>query len=405
MELAIVTSGYLPIPAAKGGAVENLIENFMKVNEEKQKVNLTVFSILDKNAVDLAKKYKKTNIKFIKPNSIAKILDKIIYFLAKNILKKERTQSYRYIFQRLDFLNKVSKDLKHNNYQKILLENHPTLFYCLKWRKNFEKYEGRYYYHIHNEIVNDFNQKELIKNSKKNICVSEFVSKQVQRFLDISAENFVVLRNGIDEKVFIDTITEERKENLKKELGIKEGEIVLLFTGRFTKEKGIDKILLALDFVKEKNFKLVIAGGFFYNTKTKNIFQKDLEEQIAKQKDKVINLGFIPYDKIYELYQIADISIQPSMSNDSAPLTIIESSMCGLPIITTNSGGIPEYTNEKSAIILDRNDKLVEKMAQSIEKLIKNEQLRLDMGKEARRLAKALTIENYYENFFKYLSM
>ncbi len=32
MKFAVITSGFLPVPATKGGAVENLIENFLKMN-------------------------------------------------------------------------------------------------------------------------------------------------------------------------------------------------------------------------------------------------------------------------------------------------------------------------------------------------------------------------------------
>ena len=32
MSLAVITSGFLPVPASKGGAVESLLENFIKKN-------------------------------------------------------------------------------------------------------------------------------------------------------------------------------------------------------------------------------------------------------------------------------------------------------------------------------------------------------------------------------------
>ena len=77
--------------------------------------------------------------------------------------------SYRYIVQRLFFLNKVSKILKKENYDKIIIENHTSLFLSLKWKKNYKKYESKYYYHLHNEILNDYrlygNNKKVKKNN------------------------------------------------------------------------------------------------------------------------------------------------------------------------------------------------------------------------------------------------
>ena len=132
MNLAVITSGFLPVPAVKGGAVENLIVNLIDENEINKNIKFTIFSIFDQQAQVESKKYKNTEFIFIKTNGVIKILDKLIFFLAKNILRKKNSQSYRFILQRIDFLNKISKNIKQNDYDKILLENHPTQYLALK---------------------------------------------------------------------------------------------------------------------------------------------------------------------------------------------------------------------------------------------------------------------------------
>ena len=136
MNLAVITSGFLPLPASKGGAVENLIENLLNENEKENEIYFSIFSIYDEKAVQLSKGYKNSKFIFIKLNIFVKMLDKITFWIANNILKKENSQSYRFIFQRLYYLRKVSKYLKVNNYDKVLLENHPTQYLVLKWQKN-----------------------------------------------------------------------------------------------------------------------------------------------------------------------------------------------------------------------------------------------------------------------------
>ena len=84
MKIAVITSGFLPVPATKGGAVETLCENFIKVNEKYQKVKLVFFSIYDSAAFQEAKKYKNTKFIFIKSNSFIDFLDKISFFVVKN---------------------------------------------------------------------------------------------------------------------------------------------------------------------------------------------------------------------------------------------------------------------------------------------------------------------------------
>ncbi|MDR1761227.1 MAG: hypothetical protein LBR55_02130, partial [Bacteroidales bacterium] len=84
MDLAIITTGFLPIPATRGGAVESLMVNFLDKNEEYKKLDITVFSTSDEQAKEQSKEYQKTSFVFIKPSKIAQILDFIIYFLAKH---------------------------------------------------------------------------------------------------------------------------------------------------------------------------------------------------------------------------------------------------------------------------------------------------------------------------------
>ena len=88
-KIAVVTSGFLPVPATKGGAVENLIFNLIKENEKNEKFEFVVFSIYDKSAQVESINYKKTKFYFYNPKKIILLLDKIFFFIAKNILKKK----------------------------------------------------------------------------------------------------------------------------------------------------------------------------------------------------------------------------------------------------------------------------------------------------------------------------
>lgn len=401
MNLAVITSGFLPLPASKGGAVENLIENLLNENEKKNKIYFSIFSIYDEKAIELSKKYENSKFIYIKPNIFVKMLDKITFWIAKNIFKKENSQSYRFIFQRLYYLRKVSKDLNENNYDKVLLENHPTQYLALKWRKNYIKYKEKYYYHCHNEFPGTYGCKKIIENTKKVICVSEFISKKVQKYLDINKSKCMVLRNGIDIKNFSKEIDDNEKEKIKEKYNIKKEEKILLFTGRIVPEKGIKELLEATFKIKNKGFKLVVVGSALNAITLKTKYEKEIEELIKKLEDRVIFTGFIDYKQIYKLYSIADIAVLPSIWDDPAPLTIIESLVSGLPIITTNSGGIPEYAKDESAIILEKDNNLVDNLVSSIEYLLNNSSKRNEMSKNSKRISKELTLENYYKNFCK----
>ena len=76
-----------------------------------------------------------------------------------------------------------------------------------------------------------------------------------------------------------------------------------------------------------------------------------------------------------------------------------------MPIVTTESGGIPEYVNNRCAFIIKRNEELVHNLSASIDKLISNDELRNQMGKESLEASKELTLDNYYFNFIKQLGV
>ena len=53
-KVAIVTSGYLPLPPVEGGAVEALVQMIAEENELYNHINLTIFSVYNKKAEDEA---------------------------------------------------------------------------------------------------------------------------------------------------------------------------------------------------------------------------------------------------------------------------------------------------------------------------------------------------------------
>jgi len=76
-----------------------------------------------------------------------------------------------------------------------------------------------------------------------------------------------------------------------------------------------------------------------------------------KPKDKTdfaplqINIDNIPYNKLVELYNMADVFLMPTRA-ESFGIPGIESMACGVPIITTNFGGQVDYANEENSWII-----------------------------------------------------
>ena len=142
MKIAFLTNGTSPVPATKGGAVENLIEDLLDENEKRHSFDFSVFSLYEEKATEQSKEYKNSNFYFVKPPKIINCLDKVIYWIAKNLLKKMNLISYRYILRRLYVMSKFPPILLKNDFDRIILVTNSTLFFVLKDKKEKKK-EGQ----------------------------------------------------------------------------------------------------------------------------------------------------------------------------------------------------------------------------------------------------------------------
>lgn len=405
MKLAVITSGFLPVPATRGGAVENLLVNILNENEKNKKIDFTIFSVFDEDAIEEAIKYKRTKIEFIKINPIVKLLDKGMFFFANNILKKENSHSYRYIFQRLYYLRKCSNLLNKFDYDKVLLENHPSQYLALKWHKNYIKYKDSYYYHCHNEINSSYGCYDIIKDTKNIICVSEFRKNTVKEFWNLKEEQFSVLKNCIDSRKIAKKATSEELKEIRDKFNLSKNDKILLYTGRIVPGKGVKEMIEAAKLTKNKNYKILILGSSLNSLNVKNEFEKEVYSLIDEEvRERIVFTGFVNYEELYKYYSLADIALMPSILEDSAPLSIIEALCCGLPIITTDSGGIPEYAINGSAIILKRDDKLINNIADSIDLLLEDETKLKKMSSISKDVSKDLTLQYFYNEFCKFLN-
>jgi len=111
----------------------------------------------------------------------------------------------------------------------------------------------------------------------------------------------------------------------------------LISVGRLVKLKGLHHLLEALAQVKQNGqaFHLNIAGDG-----PEKIHLVQLSEQLGL-KERVTFLGHVTYEKLPYQYQQSDLFVLPSLA-ESFGQVFAEAMACGLPIIGSNTGGIPE---------------------------------------------------------------
>jgi glycosyltransferase involved in cell wall biosynthesis len=404
MNICFITNGVLPVPAVKGGAVENLIQSILDKNEEYRRLNITVLSIFADGVEITARTYKNTSFVFIEPVWIIDIIDKIIFFIADKILAKKNIFNYRYISTRLFYIYRCYKYLLKHDFDKIILENHHSLFFPLKNKKLWKIIGHKIYYHAHNQPYHDFLCKKQIMGCENYITVSEYIRNTYLERYPVITSKFYIFKNGVNTKLFGHVMSEEERIGERKKYNIDENDMVILFTGRISEEKGILELADAFLQINNTSLKLLIVGSSFFDTGIGSPVNNHLRNLLKPCINRVVFTGYITYEEVWKFYHLADFGCFPSIWNDPAPLTNIEAMAAGLPFITTNSGGIPEYAKPECAYILERDANLTANIKQAIETLAGDSALRKAMGEKGREISSEYTLDKYYWNFIDIIS-
>jgi glycosyltransferase involved in cell wall biosynthesis len=179
--------------------------------------------------------------------------------------------------------------------------------------------------------------------------------------------------------------------------------------GRLTKEKGVAVFLKALHLMQGKapRLKAVIVG---------NGEQKaSLQELAAEYKigDQVTFTGELAgASAVVPYYRQSHVLVMPSYS-EGMPLVLLEAMACGVPVIASRVGGIPEvlgmphtgepeaggYWHAESGLLVQPGD--AEALAAAILRLLNDSGLRQELAQKARARAEAYSLEHVVEQYRK----
>ncbi len=84
-------------------------------------------------------------------------------------------------------------------------------------------------------------------------------------------------------------------------------------------------------------------------------------------------------------------------------MTMLEAMACSKPLITTYSGGIPEYVGENGCVMLEKDAHIAENLTKSIEMLLKDKDYRSQISRQGRKNVVHLNQKYYYEQFIDLL--
>lgn len=394
MKIAIVTVGSLPVPSVRGGGAETLIEQILEENEKRGHIQFKVYSIKHNQAEKTAKIFTKAEFMFLPP--------------VKNPIFKRLKRKWIKIVTGFDIpieifsYQSIIKDIESENFDYIIIEN--TMVPFFKYAKKFGE---KVLIHTHWDYINSKIPEMVLKKYRKAavksggiITVSEYIKKQILTVPEIEEENVYVLKNCTDLNRFQIEFSASDREYYRNQYGLKNDEIIMVFTGRISKGKGVLQLARAFKAIENKdNIKLVIVGSAKTGDTIVDEYTQKVYDEIEDIKDSVVFTGYVEYEDMPKIYHMADIAVLPSICQDPAPLTIFEAMASGLPIVTTYSGGIPEYANDECALFCEIDDDIEKNLQNNMEQLIGNKEKRLLMGKKSYERAKLFSTENYYKDF------
>jgi len=212
--------------------------------------------------------------------------------------------------------------------------------------------------------------------SDKVIAVSKQTADDLKKFFGREVD--AIIPPGVDEKF--------------KPIQIKKEKLTLGFFANFSYRKNVKFAIDTFKILKKKiDCKLIIAGG-----KLQTIYQRqyDVKKLIKNLKDVEV-LGYIPDEKVVELYNSFDFFIFPSIY-EGFGIPILEAQACGIPTLVLENAKIPPEVTEK-AIKCSSPEDASNKILELWNDCKEYEKIR----KEGIKHAKKFSWESFVESYIK----
>lgn len=190
----------------------------------------------------------------------------------------------------------------------------------------YDIYEDYYGLGIERFIIN-FLELIFSKDALFLIATTESIKEKFNR----NSETVVVYSSIPTPKKEISNL-----ESIKEKLGFDKEDIIISYIGKVSTQRGVDKLITAIENIDDSRVKLLIIGGP----------KSELDElgNRIEYKNRVKILNEVPFDKIRVYYQLSDIGVipfQPAPNHvKTLPNKLFEYVAYNVPVIASN---IPEY--------------------------------------------------------------
>ncbi len=202
---------------------------------------------------------------------------------------------------------------------------------------------------------------------------SEMIRQEVLRIAPETRHTHTV-HNGVSEAFFYPSNSRASGEHSMP---------VILFAGRLVPYKGAHILLRAMHILQQRNVsalcKIIGSSRAGILLERETAYVKQLH---AEKPDNVEMFGFCAMDVIGEHYRSADVFCCPSIWNEPFGNVNIEAMACGVPVVASSVGGIPEIAATGGVLLIEPDSPL--ELADALQLLLQDAELRAKVGQEAR---------------------
>ena len=242
-------------------------------------------------------------------------------------------------------------------------------------------------------------EKTAIEMADALIAVSEETKQDVLNHFNVNENKVKVIYNGINLQQYITTPETETLD----EYGVDKSKPYVLFVGRITRQKGIIHLVNAIKYIN-KDTQIVLCAGA-PDTKEIGVEMEKAVNEVQKTRDNVIWIDkMVTKKEIIQLYSHADVFCCPSIYEPFGIINI-EAMACDTAVVASAVGGIKEVVvNGETGILIpveQQNsapfepvdpEKFAKDLAEGVNKLINNPELRDSMAKKGRK-----RVEDYFD--------
>jgi glycosyltransferase involved in cell wall biosynthesis len=231
------------------------------------------------------------------------------------------------------------------------------------------------------------------------LALSNYVRMSVERTCPINPNKITVFPNAIPVKEF--QPEKYDRNQIRGALGITPDQIVIGLTGRFTPMKGHREFLAAAKFLVNQvklPLKFLVVGDASEGEKA---FQEEILK-LAEDSGLSKYLIFTGFRKdVKEMMAVMDILAFPS-HKEAFGNVLIEAMAMKLPVVASNSGGVPDIVLDGiTGILIPPKD--AHALAEGLQNLIESPDLRKEMGMKGReRVKKNYDFNQYINQLLEY---